>query len=212
MTGGTIASAYLSRVIISRNDAKEPYAVHRLLWRAHAKGNETNTMKQPFLFREEPFAPIRCNNEVAFSVQSSLEPQWSDALGVRVVSSTRVETEFLPNQSFYFRLLASPVRRLMSPEAIMARGHQCVSRQPPAEWTQAWIEKRAKDSGFMITELIFDLSKVQVRRDRRVFTLKSVQFDGQLQVTNPDAFAQAWSDGIGTKKAFGFGLLSLQRA
>lgn len=39
--------------------------------------------------------------------------------------------------------------------------------------------------------------------------LKGIQFDGELTVTDRDLFFKALADGIGTQKAFGFGLLSV---
>ena len=42
--------------------------------------------------------------------------------------------------------------------------------------------------------------------------LFSVQFDGVLQVVEPALFVHAIAAGIGSGKAFGFGLLSVARA
>lgn len=42
--------------------------------------------------------------------------------------------------------------------------------------------------------------------------LGAIRFDGAVQVTDPDALLQAVLQGIGTQKAFGFGLLSLAPA
>ena len=42
--------------------------------------------------------------------------------------------------------------------------------------------------------------------------LRSVLFEGLLQVTDPDAFRQTLIRGIGSGKSFGFGLLSIAPA
>lgn len=43
-------------------------------------------------------------------------------------------------------------------------------------------------------------------------TFASVLFEGLLRVTNPDAFRSALEMGIGSGKAYGFGLLSIAPA
>jgi CRISPR system Cascade subunit CasE len=40
----------------------------------------------------------------------------------------------------------------------------------------------------------------------------AVRFEGVLEVTDPDQLLQTVSEGIGSAKGFGFGLLSLARA
>ena len=201
--------AYLSRVVLPQELLKDRHGMHRLLWRAFPDKLEGTV--QPFLFREEPFAPV-APGEVAYSVQSGEYPAWDELLGLRVVSCERVETVFAADDRFYFRLLASPVRRLMSPDAIRQRGHTEIKRLPPRQWTQAWFDRRAQQAGFEPLELIFDLGKVRVARQDQSFKLQAVQFDGLLKVGDPERFAVAWQAGIGPKKAFGFGLLSLRRA
>jgi CRISPR system Cascade subunit CasE len=49
------------------------------------------------------------------------------------------------------------------------------------------------------------------RQDRRL-TFGTALFEGELVVTDPEAFRRAWAEGIGPGKAFGCGLLSLARA
>ena len=48
-------------------------------------------------------------------------------------------------------------------------------------------------------------------RERKL-TLAGASFEGNLAVTDADAFRAALAAGIGPGKAFGFGLLSIQRA
>jgi CRISPR system Cascade subunit CasE len=52
-----------------------------------------------------------------------------------------------------------------------------------------------------------------IQRDQQKHPLKfaSVQFDGTLQVTDPDLLREAVRQGIGSGKGLGFGLLSLAR-
>jgi CRISPR system Cascade subunit CasE len=71
-----------------------------------------------------------------------------------------------------------------------------------------WLQRKAEMSGFRILQ-------VQVRNDgklkdeRNSLELLTVQFDGLLQVIDSDRLAKAVTNGIGSAKGFGFGLLSL---
>lgn len=49
-------------------------------------------------------------------------------------------------------------------------------------------------------------------RERRQLTFAAVLFEGLLEVTDPDAFRAALEQGIGSGKAYGFGLLSIAPA
>lgn len=46
-------------------------------------------------------------------------------------------------------------------------------------------------------------------RNERAISLYAVRFEGILTVTDPDTFRTTVATGIGSAKAFGFGLLSL---
>jgi len=201
-------AAFLSRVVVPEKLMADRHGLHRAFWRAFP-GRESG-QTQPFLFREEPYAPV-ARGEVGYVVQSESQPVWDEVLGLRVASCERVETTFGMGDRFFFRLLASPVRRLMHPDEIRQR-HGEIRRSSPRVWTEDWLRRRALQSGFEIRELIFDLGQIKARRGESRFRLASVQFDGLLEVMNPTIFASAWRAGIGTKKAFGFGLLSLRRA
>lgn len=48
-------------------------------------------------------------------------------------------------------------------------------------------------------------------RQRTGLTHLAATFDGELIVTNPDAFREALREGVGPAKAYGFGLLSVRR-
>lgn len=50
------------------------------------------------------------------------------------------------------------------------------------------------------------------RRQAAKITVEAVRFDGHLVVTDPVAFAEAVTAGIGRAKAYGCGLLSLAAA
>ena len=57
-----------------------------------------------------------------------------------------------------------------------------------------------------------DAAAVAARERTSRLTFASVLFDGELVVTDAELFRTALASGVGTSKAYGFGLLSIARA
>ena len=73
-----------------------------------------------------------------------------------------------------------------------------------------WIDRKGKASGFIIERtslLIIPEGKASFSRRDRQGSHNGVNFQGILQVTDPELFQKTFRHGIGSAKAFGFGLL-----
>ncbi len=86
-----------------------------------------------------------------------------------------------------------------------------------AEAQEEWLHKKGKLHGFRLLEIQISQpshDRGRVRREETVHTLTllTVQYDGILQVCDDSRFAITLSEGIGSAKAFGCGLLSLAPA
>lgn len=132
-------------------------------------------------------------------------------------------------QQWAFRLAANPTRyeRRKEGERAQRYGHVTVRYQ------EQWLHEKAEASGFRVTSVPgssddgdrnWDLTTTRreiVKFDRREaapsggprkvrnVTLTTVQFDGRLEVTDPEALRRALVTGIGPGKAYGCGLLTL---
>jgi len=134
--------------------------------------------------------------------------------------------EFQPGQALAFRLRANPTKRLSA-----GKGHKGKRIGLYTETEQLdWLQRKADQGGFrLLRTQVIQGDKVQWAELRQIERRKAeenptnppdekrppktgvleVQFDGVLQVTDPTAFLTAVQTGIGSGKAFGFGLLSL---
>jgi CRISPR system Cascade subunit CasE len=80
-----------------------------------------------------------------------------------------------------------------------------------------WLKRKGEQSGFEILNLQFDKGekeKVSKKKDMKVLhdlDLLQVHFTGILRVTDTEAFKKAYTQGIGSGKAFGCGMLLLAR-
>ena len=78
----------------------------------------------------------------------------------------------------------------------------------------AWLMRKGQQHGFapdMVTMRTMrePCARFRIESSGREGTHHSVNFDGELAVSDPAAFQQACLHGIGSAKAFGFGLLAV---
>ncbi len=159
-------------------------------------------------------------------VQSSSDPNWS-----RLPAGCLVALEDRGNPQVRdlheldrvaagavarFRLRANPTRKIGTKSVDGQRRHG--RRVPHRDDLHCieWLVRKGTNHGF---EVMSDglqqprvvLVREPMRRGRRsstAITFEGVRFDGLLRVTDTDAFRAGVISGIGSGKAFGFGLLS----
>lgn len=169
-----------------------------------------------YLFRIEPLP----NGRAVIIVQSAVEPDWEYAFhNAKNLLAAPPEVKpfkprFLKGQCLRFRLAANPTRRLSrhSPDA---REESVGKRVPvPTDQLIEWLHRRAESSGFIIKRDATTLQPgyIYMNKNGDGQRLRSVLFDGLLRVTDADAFQQTLIHGIGSGKAFGFGLLTIAPA
>ena len=119
-------------------------------------------------------------------------------------------------QTWAFRLTANPTRYLPGDDGRARRvAHVTVGHQ------EQWLRDRVERAGFRIageSNLLVSRRNVETftRRDTTrartgTVTVAIAQFDGLLEVTDPQLLRTALVTGIGPAKAYGCGLLTLAR-
>lgn len=220
---------HLTRVEIDYETAwkvglRDSYAWHQWAWDAfpgRPKG------KRDFLTRLDD-----TGEGFRFLIQSPLAPTRPLTCPEPAWETRKTPQDFFNRESFRFSLLANPTRKVRS----NARGELLKnSRRVPIfynpekkadpanridvrEALVVWLASQGEAHGFR-----FDANALKtVPRPRQVFVKKSradearhagvhaaVEFVGALQVVDPAAFREAVASGIGSAKAFGFGMLCL---
>jgi CRISPR system Cascade subunit CasE len=175
-------------------------------------------------------------------VQTRVAPEWDALeLASRALRCPPETKEYaprcVPGQRFAFRLLCQPVIRQSGQFGVKPNGQRVLGpRRACRDHDQrlAWLRRKGEACGFVIETV--GLTFVEWRNTkplqekggaaietheearRRAFRsgypqrLGAVRFDGILVVSVLNRCMIAIADGIGTGKAFGFGLLSLARA
>lgn len=183
---------------------RDTYDWHQHLWQAFPGRPEAD---RDFLVRID-------RKEGAFrvlllSATPASRPDWCPSAHFE---SKSIPESFFGQPSFAFSLLANPTKKIRS----NAAGERTKNgRRVPLtqrEELVAWLERKAAAGGFTINS-----DSVQtVPRGREYFhksgthgTHTAVEFRGHLAVTDAVAFRTIVATGIGSAKAFGFGLLVL---
>lgn len=154
-------------------------------------------------------------------VQSAVLPDWSARYPgylARQPENRGVDDVYdalYSGQQLRFRLRANPTKRVQREEGWAGKRVNLQREQDQV----AWLERKGSTGGFDLVQVstASGVPNVQVasqlvehgRRDGRRLTFGSVLFDGEIRITDVDAFRYTLRSGIGSGKAYGFGLLSV---
>ena len=184
---------------------RDSYAWHKRIWEAFPSQPEA---KRDFLTRLDDTG--REFRLLILSPSPPTRPGWCPA---DQWQSKAVAETFFRHPTYHFSLLANPTRKRVVREADGTRRKN--GRREPLvtrEDLLDWITRKAELNGFTID--IFSLKTVP--RPRQPFLKKgaagthtATEFSGALKVTDPRLFHKAATGGIGSAKAFGFGMLCL---
>ncbi len=173
-------------------------------------------------------------------VQSNIEPNW-DHLPTGYLLATaagnpackRIDELYggLSNSTpLRFRLCANPTKRLHDGTGKDGWGAGKRVDLRREEDQLAWLESKARVGGFALCHVQANPLVTNVRQmpggritgnrsrrgsastERAPLTFGAVLFEGALQVTDPALFLSTLERGIGSGKAYGFGLLSIAPA
>jgi len=202
-----------------RSELASPYEMHRTVLRAFPSEEDGGPGR--VLFRVDQ---MRHASELALLVQSDKEPDWAALDGnrtatvpylLRPVEFKELKPKFSEGQQLAFRLRANPTRKIDTktrPDGNRRNGKR-VGIYDEQKRTE-WLRRKGESGGFAVLS-------VQVISDGFIHGKKTdehgshdlkhcaVRFEGVVQVTDPDVFLQTLQTGIGSGKAFGFGLLSV---
>lgn len=202
---------HLTQILVSYEDAvrilriRDTYDWHQRIWQAFA-GRDGQA--RDFLIRVD-----RKEEAYRVLILSPTAPTKPDWCPTSCFGTKPIPDDFLAHASYRFSLLANPTRKVRS----NAAGERTKNgrRLPLTERADliAWLQRKGEAGGFAVnTE---DLRTIPRGREffhkdvRTHGTHSAVEYQGELRVNDPLRFRAAVAAGIGSAKAFGFGLLVL---
>lgn len=195
----------LDRQALASCRFRDSYAWHQALWECFPDAPDA---ERDFLTRMD-WLPQGCRIYLLCR-REPVCPAWCppEAWAVKTITPA-----FLRHESYAFDLLANPTRKVaaFSPDGQRTRNGRRLALLDEASRT-AWMRSKAEQHGFCLDgPLALDEAGTGIfRRHARVGTHIGVRFRGRLRVTDRERFIHAFYHGIGSAKAFGFGMLLLQ--
>lgn len=216
-----------------RRDLADCQQMHRTLLSAFPQA-EAEAARAEFglLFRVE--ANPRSGN-VTVLAQSRVQPDWRRLPENYLLAeplTNDIADKYTPEvlcdqRQLRFRLRANPTRKIETkslPDGTKRNGKR-VELYREEDQIQ-WLQRKAETAGFRVLNLRLNADVPNVRaqpetkalgwrnskqdnQPKRRLTFGSVLFEGELEITNADDFQKALTNGLGSGKAYGFGLLSI---
>jgi CRISPR system Cascade subunit CasE len=229
---------YLSRLVPNirsreaRRDLANCVAMHRTLMKAFPDGLSPNGAARSeagLLYRVE----ATLDGAVALLVQSALPPDWmrlppswlKPASEPQVKEIAGALARIDSGSVLRFKLVANPTRKIATKTGADGRKNngKRVELRGEEEWL-AWLERKAVQSGFRLRAVRASAHVPDIRSGRDLkavglekqpdgsssrLTFCGVAFEGRLEVVDTVLFNAGLRAGIGSGKAYGYGLLSL---
>lgn len=184
---------------------RDSYAWHKRVWEAFPGQPEA---ERNFLTRlDDSGHGFRL---LILSKEPPTRPDWCPSDNWH---SKTVEETFFQHTDYRFSLLANPTKKLVvrNADGSKKKNGRRIALGKHEDLLE-WIQRKGEQHGFTL-----DTGTLKnVPRPRQQFLKKgksgthtATEFIGILHVTDPAAFQEAAKQGIGSAKAFGFGMLCL---
>jgi CRISPR system Cascade subunit CasE len=212
---------HLSKLILNTNNSQvrqdigNPHKLHRTIMRSFPVPLPED---ERVLFRIESFD---LGNPPVVLVQSLIMPVW-DSIETKFRGYFARDPEIksfdglkiYQGDVFRFRLRANPTKRVFYKATGKNQRISLFSEQDRKEW----LARKVKIAGFSVNEdrlLVRDAPyrKIFISKEDKTHkaTINMVDFDGLLNVEEPEKFLKSVREGIGSAKGLGCGLLSIAR-
>lgn len=200
---------HLTRIVVPYREAigslkiRDSYDWHQRAWQAFA-GRDGQA--RDFLTRvdrqDDAFRVLILSGSPA-ARPDWCAPAWFD--------TKIIPDEYLAHTNYRFNLLVNPTRKLRVDRADGSRKKNG-KRVPLSQRDDLilWLQRKAQDGGFAVnveTLRIIPRGRAGFRKGNTHGHHGAVEFQGELSVSDPALFRLAVARGIGSAKAFGFGLL-----
>ena len=200
-----LARAYLSVWEAAQRELRDRYAWHKAVWNCFPGQPEAG---RDFLTRLDEL-----DGRFRLYLLARREPRRPDWCPAGSWSVKPVAPSFLEHERYRFDLLANPTRKVAS---LTSEGERRKNGRREAladpESRLAWLRAKAGAHGFALeAEPNVGPSQNHVfYRQGKPGLHVGVRFSGTLRVVERERFNAAFLGGIGSAKAFGFGMLLLQ--
>lgn len=189
---------YLSELSLDAKLARNPYEIHRHLWRLFPDMPED---KRSFLYR---VFYGRNGEPLRVLMQSFYEPSASvSAKGCIMLRKKVFNPSFKEKERLQFVLCANPTKQLMK--------ERCRVPLIDEEQLIEWLKKKLENAVSLENAEIVEKRNLYFQKGGKAGKIVTTSFSGQIRVNDPINMLTILEQGIGRAKAFGCGLMLVRR-
>jgi len=194
------------RTALGKLKVRDSYDWHQRAWDLFG-GREDK--KRDFLIRVD-----KRDDYFQMLILSAARPEKPTWCTANSFESKLIPDSFFNNSTFRFSLLVNPTKKIASTnkEGNKTKNGKRLPLTKREDLVQ-WLKRKASRGGFG-----FEAEKLQtIPRGKEIFhkkgnargTLNAFEFLGELSITDVQKFRSTLKNGVGSAKAFGFGLILL---
>ena len=198
-----LTQATIDHATAARRGLRDTYDWHQAVWKAFpgrdAKPRDFLTRLDE---RDDGFRLLIVSPEIP------TRPDWCP---IDCWQTKPIPPAYFNKSQYFFQLLANPTKKItkLNPDGNPTKNGKRVPLSTREDLI-AWIRDKGKLGGFVVEETTLRT----IPRGREYFTKEgvrglhsAVEYQGVLTVTVPAIFHETFTRGLGSAKAFGFGLL-----
>jgi CRISPR system Cascade subunit CasE len=200
---------HLTQVILdfataARLQLRDSYDWHQAVWKAFP-GREKG-QRRDFLTRLDQH-----KGGLRLLIVSPTQPVRPDWCPLDLWQTKPIPEKYFTRHQYAFQLCANPTKKVTKErsDGSLTKNGRRVPLGKSEELVE-WIKRKGEQGGFTVEEAslrTFSRGREYFEKDGRPGLHSAVEFQGVLTVTDPAKFHETFTRGIGSAKAFGFGLL-----
>jgi CRISPR system Cascade subunit CasE len=195
---------YLSRLLLTGEQFRNPYEIHRALWSVFPV---TPDQTRDFLFRVEQ----RSTRQTQILMQSERQPEIETATA-RIQAYRHLDLKLPEGVQLRFLLVANPVKTIADEQRrhdISGTVKKCRVPLINEEAQIVWLKRKLDGAAIVGNVDIEKQLPLNFRKGGRPGKIQPYAFKGGLLVKDTSTLKSLMQKGIGPAKAFGCGMLSL---
>ena len=191
----------------ARLGLRDNYHWHQAVWKAFP-GRDGEERK--FLTRLDQYGDgFRL---IIVSPIQPVRPEWCPA-DQECWKSKPIPETYFTRARYVFQLCANPTRKVSKqlPDGTLTKNGRRVPLTNREDLVE-WIKRKGEQGGFAVDVAVlraFSRGRQYFDKSGQPGLHSAVEFEGALTVTDPVIFHETFTRGIGSAKAFGFGLLMI---
>jgi CRISPR system Cascade subunit CasE len=183
---------------------RDCYDWHQAVWKAFpGRDRERREFLTRLDQRREGFRLL------IISPMEPTRPEWCPP-GAESWKTKPIPETYFTRRRYVFQLCANPTKKIASKaDGTVTKNGRRVPLGKREELVE-WIKRKGDQGGFAVDEATlrtFSRGREYFRKNGQDGMHSAVEFEGALTVTDPAKFHETFTRGIGSAKAFGFGLL-----